>query len=417
MKTAFTIATADYLAHAKTVADSFVEHNPDYKFVIGLLDKVNERFELNDFSPHEVVEVERLNISYFAELYERYNMFELSNALKPFFAEYLYQRSMDITIIIYVDSDMMVFDKFSFVEECLKKNAICLTPHILKTIPKDDLWPDESVFLNAGIYNGGFFAIKKEKESIQFLNWWKEKLRYYCFTHQSIGLFVDQLWLNFVPLFFKKVVIIKHPGYNVAAYNLHERNITSLDKKFQVNEKYPLVLYHYTGYDLDHPDTLSKYQSRFSFNYRTDIKPLYDVYKDQLEQNKFKHFSQLVPFYKHFREKKLSDEEQAKLELERHRAQELIDTVNKAVGPAVEQTVNQAIGPAIDQAIGPAVEQAVEQAVNQAIDQALEPTVKQAVNRAIGPAIDQVLWPAVDQAVENQSLLGIMKRIKKRIIK
>ncbi len=85
MKAAYTIVTSNYLSQAKTVADSFLTYNQDYKFVICLLDKINERFSLDDFYPYEIIEVETLNIPYFIEMYERYNMFELSNALKPFF--------------------------------------------------------------------------------------------------------------------------------------------------------------------------------------------------------------------------------------------------------------------------------------------------------------------------------------------
>lgn len=306
MKIAFTIVTSNYLAHAKTIADSFLFYNEDYKFIICLLDKINGRFTTAEFSPHEIVDVETISIPYFDEMYKRYDMFELSNALKPFFAEYLFENTNDLNILVYLDSDMMVFDSFHYVEECLKSSAICFTPHILTTIPKDDLLPDETAFLNSGIYNGGFFALSIGEEAKQFVHWWKEKLRYFCFHNVCEGQFVDQIWLNLVPIYFDKVCILRHVGYNVAYYNLHERVLSTSGDKIFVNQKSSLVLFHFTGYDIKKPELISKYQTRFDFSSRADIHPLYTLYRKRLEENRIEYFSNLIPYYKELREKKES---------------------------------------------------------------------------------------------------------------
>lgn len=305
MKAAFTIVTANYLAQAKTLADSFVAHNEDYRFVICLLDKINGRFNAADFSPYEILAVEDLGIPYFAEMNARYDMFEMSNALKPFFAEYLCQQSAALNLLLYLDSDMMVFQSFRYIETCLEDYAICLTPHILTTIPRDGFSPDESSFLNSGIFNGGFFAIAIVDEAIRFIRWWKEKLRFYSLHDVCRGFFVDQIWLNFVPYFFDKVFVVKHAGYNMAYYNLHERYIVSENGTMKVNGKNELVLYHFTGYDITNDDEISKYQTRFRFEQRTDIKPLYNLYKDKLLQNKHPYYSTLVPLYGGVKEERL----------------------------------------------------------------------------------------------------------------
>ena len=38
--TVFTLCAANYLAHAKTLGESLAQHNPDYHFVIGLVDRL-----------------------------------------------------------------------------------------------------------------------------------------------------------------------------------------------------------------------------------------------------------------------------------------------------------------------------------------------------------------------------------------
>lgn len=343
MKTAYTIVTANYLAQAKAVADSFIAHNTDYRFVICLLDKVDARFDVAEFQPHEVLEVEDLQIPYFVEMYTRYSMFELSNAMKPFFAEYLYKRRADLNILIYLDSDMIVFDSFKFVEEVLAESAICFTPHVLTTIPKDDFLPNESGFLNSGIYNGGFFALSIVDEAKRFIEWWKEKLRHYCFHKVCEGLFVDQIWLNLVPLYFDKVHILKHPGFNVAYYNLHERRVSKVDDKFYVNDQYKLALFHYTGYDLAEPELISKYQNRFNFQYRSDIKPLYDFYRRRLIENKHDFYAALNPFYKKLKDTEAARQEQKQQEKEQERIKELTELISNKVDQALPEMVNNAI--------------------------------------------------------------------------
>ena len=324
MKTGYTIVTANYLAQAKTVANSFIAHNPDYSFVICLVDKINGQFDINDFYPHEILEVETLNISYFAEMFERYNMFELCNALKPFFAEHLYQRSSDVTIIIYLDSDIMVFDSFTYVEECLKDYAICLTPHLLSTIPEDDCQPGENGFLNAGIYNGGFFAISTDDEAKKFIRWWKKKLRHYCIVNFCEGLFVDQIWLNFVPLFFEKVFIIRHLGYNLAYWNFHERSFTNGQKdSYLISNKFPLVFFHFSGYNFNDPVSISKFQNRYSFEQSPDMLPLFQEYHRIVIANQFHKYNQVDCYY--VVQKKLLEEQQRKLLEEQQRQQALIE--------------------------------------------------------------------------------------------
>lgn len=320
MKIAYTVCTANYLAYAKTLADSLIEHNPDYIFYIGLVDRVDGRFDVSFFAPHQLVEVENWNIPYFSEMSEKYSLFELSNAMKPYFADYLLQNVENIDILVYMDSDMLVFSGFSFVEECLKENSICLTPHILTPIPEDNLTPREPSFLNAGVYNGGFVAIRPDRNSIAFINWWKNVLRDYCWVKVQEGLFVDQLWLNLVPIFFDKVYILKHGGYNVAFYNLHERHMTVKNGKHQVNGREDLIVFHYTGYDVKQPQVLSRHQSRFDFDYRKDVLPLFQIYAEIVARNNLEFFETLAYAYDYMKQEKRA--EQLKEEIRHKEAQE-----------------------------------------------------------------------------------------------
>jgi hypothetical protein len=298
MKIAYTIATSNYLAQAKTVADSLKAHNPEYQFYIGLVDKIDDRIDRSFFAPHIILEVATLGIPDFIEMYDKYDIFEISNAMKPFFAAYLLQTHSSLQTLIYIDTDILVFDKFTYIEECLTTNAICITPHILNTIPDDGFEATEMNFLNAGIYNAGFFAMAAQSNIVkEFIEWWKKKLRLYCFNNVAKGQYVDQIWLNYVPLYFEKVFIIRHLGFNVAYWNLHERNISNNEGKYYVNNTYPLVFYHFSGYSLDNANSISIYQNRFTFEQRPELVPLFEKYRMEVMKNNYLYYKQIECYY------------------------------------------------------------------------------------------------------------------------
>ena len=61
------------------------------------------------------------------------------------------------------------------------------------------------------------------------------------------GLFTDQKWIDDVPSKFEGVFVINHPGYNVAYWNLMQREVKVIDGKITVNSK-PMYFFHFSGF-------------------------------------------------------------------------------------------------------------------------------------------------------------------------
>ena len=224
-------------------------------------------------------------------LYIKYNITELNTAVKPFFFSYLFGSYQKADEIIYLDPDVVLFSTFNDLEKEFKTNDIIITPHITKPLRDDKLLREED-FLNSGLYNLGFIGIRRSQGGQDMLSWWSERLLEKGFIDFKSGLFTDQKWIDFVPLFFKNVRIFTNPGYNIAYWNLHERKLSLKDDKYFVNDIYPLVFYHFSGYDPRHPDILSKYQDRFSFKDLPMISNLFKTYSVQLSENGFKDYIQ-----------------------------------------------------------------------------------------------------------------------------
>ena len=296
MTLAFTICSVNYLAQARTLGDSLRRTNPTCQYIIGLVDKLSRANLPGDLMPpYPILEVDQIDIPDFAAMCNRYDITELNTAVKPFYIDYLYETYPDATRIIYFDPDIIVYQPLTKLNRDLDTYSMVLTPHICSPTP-DWERPNEQHHLNTGIYNLGFIGLRRDATARQFVNWWKERLVYECRIDLCAGLFVDQHWVNFAPVYHDNVLIERHPGYNVAYWNLHERwfSTDELGQWYVSSQSDPsapgaqterLQFFHYSGYNPYRPDEVSKYQTRYSFDERPDAKPLFEVYRQRLLAN------------------------------------------------------------------------------------------------------------------------------------
>lgn len=300
---AFTICSNNYLAQAVTLGYSLIRHNPDYIFKIGLTDIRNGQINYQSW-PFEIVEVSSIGISDFEGMIKRYNIIELNTAVKPFYFRYFFETDSSIGVIVYFDPDILIFGSLNELNDIMIRSAVVITPHFTTPL-NDNKWQAEEDFLNSGLYNLGFLALKRDVISGKLIEWWAERLMNKAYINPSKGLFTDQIWINFVPLFFDNVCILKHPGYNMAYWNLHERRLGEDLNVIKDDKSYPLVFFHFSGYDPLRPDILSKYQDRYNFEERSDIKDIFKDYTEKVIKNGYNTFSGYPSYYSEL--KKVSD--------------------------------------------------------------------------------------------------------------
>lgn len=295
MTLVFTLCSNNYLAQANALGQSLLFHNPHYAFKIGLVDKKIIQIDYTAIQ-FEIVEVESIKMAAFNGMFKRYSITELNTAVKPYFINYFFDNFKDYDSIIYLDPDIYVYSSFSALDNQLKRQDIILTPHCRSSI-NDNQLPSENEFLNAGLYNLGFIALKKGSESKKLINWWSSRLETKAYIDFANGMFTDQIWLNFAPLFYENVGILEHPGYNMAYWNLHERFLTD---KYEIKYKeqfYPLVFFHFSGYDPIKTEIISKYQNWFSFVSRKDIADLFKEYTEVLLKINYTQYIQYPCYY------------------------------------------------------------------------------------------------------------------------
>jgi hypothetical protein len=295
MTIAFTICSNNYLAHAKTLGDSYLKHHPDHRFIIGLVDTLHESFDYSVFNTFEIIPVAELNIPEFDELNSKYNIVELNTAVKPTYFHYIFEKYKPENLM-YIDPDILVVSPFEEVLDLLKTKNIIITPHICTPV-EDEFAPTDYHTLRGGIFNLGFIALSNYTSVKGFLSWWHDRVVKYGFADFAQSMFYDQLWINYVPVFYDNYAILKHPGYNMANWNLHERALSENGATFSVNEIYPLRFFHFSSYKFQKPEVICAYLSRYDFNSRPDLVNIFKQYQSLLIENQVDEISNLPVFY------------------------------------------------------------------------------------------------------------------------
>lgn len=296
MNIAFTTCSNNFLAQAKTMFKSLQRHHPEFKTFLFLVDKPHPGINYGSLMSAEIIVVDEKIIPGFEDMLQRFTVIELNTVVRPFIIQFLQSQHIDCRKLYYLDPDLCIYGRFTEVEELLEKEDLVLTPHFLQPLPIDGAMPFENLALNYGTYNMGFFAINPSTTNAQqLLNWWGERTSRFGHIDIANGYFTDQIWMNLAPVFFNKVHSLKHPGYNMAAWNLHERYIKDYSDsgKILLSSGDDLVAYHFSSWSFNDPELLSPYYTRFNFKNRPDLVRLYRDYHISLLENEMERFASI----------------------------------------------------------------------------------------------------------------------------
>ncbi len=274
-----TIIAKNYLAQARCLVASFLEHHPQGQAFVLLIDDLDGCYD-PERERFTTIPVQEIGIPKLWAMRFRYTLLELSTAVKPFFLNYLFQHH-GYDRVCYFDPDIYFYAPIDEIWELLDSHGIVLTPHLLGSLD-DEHRPTELDILRAGAYNLGFIGLSKHPELERFLSWWQTKLVKDCVVDSDRGLFVDQRWMDLAPSLFSSVYIHRDPACNVAYWNLNHRTLVRDEQGHYAVNGHPLKFFHFSGFYPDHKDVVSKHQDRFTFQNSPHLKPLFFAYRDCL---------------------------------------------------------------------------------------------------------------------------------------
>lgn len=160
-------------------------------------------------------------------------------ALKPVFLLFLLQQAQSL---VYLDNDIFFVSPYAFLFTELAGRSVLLTPHWSPFYPL----PHASEFelsLQIGLYNAGFIGVTQR--AVQALRWWADVCLFKMERSTQEGYFVDQRYLDLLPLLDDGAGILRHPGCNLGSWNIHQNKRTKTAGAVKINGVHDPVFIHF----------------------------------------------------------------------------------------------------------------------------------------------------------------------------
>jgi SAM-dependent methyltransferase len=277
----FTICSRNFLAYAHTLLESLQSFHEDVLFYVGLCD---ERGDLDlEALPFRTIMIDELGVPNWEAMRARYNITELNTALKPFVFSYIFDLHPGQPVL-YLDPDILAVGPFDELIDLAAEGANCvLVPHV--NAPSEFAEMNDQEFLRYGAYNLGFCMLRDTAEVRRVVSWWGRRLETHCVIDLQSGLFVDQKWADLFPAYIEGTRILRHPGYDVAYWNLSQRRVRhEPDGTWTVNGE-GLRFFHFSGNQIEDPEVFSRHSQQFTMANIGDLALLLKNYRRDIERH------------------------------------------------------------------------------------------------------------------------------------
>ena len=297
MVAVFTIVSANYIAFAATLMQSVRRFHPDIpRFII--LSDARHSFEDIDLAA-ELIACDELGIDLIGNMKLWYSVIEFNTAVKPFTFDYLFtERGFEAAI--YLDPDIQLYSPLHEVFAGLQDHTLVLTPHMTRPL-QDGKHPSDLSIMKSGVYNLGFAAIVNDEDGRGLIRWWCDRLFAHCRVDIPGNIFTDQRWMDLSPAFVARTKLLRHPGYNVAYWNLvHRRVEQDIDGQWRVDGE-KLAFFHFSGISPTDPSYFSKHQDRFTIETLGSVAELCNDYRARVLANGWLTYNKIPYAYATFR--------------------------------------------------------------------------------------------------------------------
>ncbi|WP_430437718.1 hypothetical protein [Oceanibaculum nanhaiense] len=190
------------------------------------------------------IEASALGIPNFHSWIFGLDVVEAATAVKPFALSALLREYQQVT---YLDPDTYLFSPLAEIEAMDSAFDAVVTPH--QIYPQREKWLVESTELESmryGVFNLGFLSVRSSTGGREIADWWARRCYSYCVVDFPNGLFTDQKLFDLAPALFPGLRVLRHPGYNLATWNLRERRVAFSSSEGPTVDGQPLRFCHFT---------------------------------------------------------------------------------------------------------------------------------------------------------------------------
>jgi hypothetical protein len=258
------VVTGNYTPHAKMLYNYIATSNPSLRFVALVIGERERLASKLPTGPEWIFWDELFSNQERLDLASKYTAFELSCVARGRLHEFLWDQNKAAMWVV-LDTDMIVLSNLGPLWKELSNYTGIVTPHLSKPGQSAER---ELNSLNAGVYNAGFLAFRRCDESIAAIKWLKNRLENYGYaslqrrekglTDPHGFLFVDQIWLNFLPSYFEGILARGLPEWNLGHWNLIDGALTkdTEDEEYLYDGRVVMIA-HLSGVPIENPEYVS----------------------------------------------------------------------------------------------------------------------------------------------------------------
>lgn len=149
--------------------------------------------------------------------------------------------------VIYLDADLMFYANPAPVFAELGDASVGLIAHRYK-------WWNKRL-VKFGYFNVGWVSFRCDRAGLEALEWWRARCIEWCYMRVERERYADQKYLDHLFANFKNVMEIRHPGANVAPWNIGRRTfVEGPGQALSMRSGYPLIFFHFAGLKEIRPD-------------------------------------------------------------------------------------------------------------------------------------------------------------------
>lgn len=234
-----TAVTLNHIGYARVLCRSLKALHPEAAVAVLLVD--HPGITVDGEQDIEIIRLHNLGLN--ADVVDyitfAYSAFELCCAvrgslLRLLLTDYSFEK------VIFLDSDIYVYAQLDYIIERLDTAAFVLTPHVSRPYPNGvEVHHEIRMLLSCGLFNAGFLGVRASDEALGMVYLLEDLQLKFCFNdHETdfgvrsksmaspLGwpatryMFVDQLFLNLIPLYCKTAFVLDDIAYNLGHWNL-----------------------------------------------------------------------------------------------------------------------------------------------------------------------------------------------------
>jgi hypothetical protein len=153
--------------------------------------------------------------------------------------DWLLHTRPEIETLSYVDGDLYFFSDPAPIFGAFEGYSSLIIRH---------RFPDQLKRMEAyGIYNVGWLSFRRDEDGLACLAWWRDRCLEWCHDRLEDDRFADQKYLDRFPELFKRVLVLEHPGANLAPWNMGRHELQERGGKILVDGQ-ELIFFHFQNF-------------------------------------------------------------------------------------------------------------------------------------------------------------------------